>query len=847
MEILINFFGIIRAIFMFIDTVFFGLVDNAYNLISDLAGNRIFDAQVISSIRINLYVIMGLFAFFRIAVILVNSMINPDKLNEKGNGITNVGINILIMFVLLIAVPIVFEKAYEYQGTIVKDHIVEKMFLNTDTLEESDPGRAMQSIAIGSLITWNDNITSCTGKCEDAKKAYENMAAGKTADGTKNYKEGGFKLSSLSKYAAVTGKTSGGDEEFVYNYPPLVTCAVGLFLTYILFSFAIDIGVRTVELVVLEIISPLFIATYIDPKSAKSGPFKNWVTTTLKTYASLFIKLAIISLMLLLVSLIPQIDFSGWKAGSMGQLTLLIAILIFAKKAPEWIGKLIGTDVGLGGLGIGKKLGSAALIGGAVSKALPKLKNGGVSAGVANAVGWYKSLKDSYHKIKKINDEVKANEDKSGSFPKRVLDRRKASSEKRKEEGLTYTEVLKRAVALGASSAIVSAKVGAKANNATAAISAGITGAAETAGRVGISNEGFLTNLKKQIKRLPGKLESTYGSASERADQRETIEKQKKAESWTEGGNNGAQDAGIGKGKVVVGQGDANKVMNAMVKSGIDVTPDSFAAVQYGLNQGKVTLENGEIKGLSASGISLTSDGKINGDVKFGDGTTVSGDAISKDCGGVFDRDSSAMLNQEKFVNSYQTTTVNNYSDNNQTMQQAVSAYNAAKQNVSDDSLRALSLREGFLQALNQFDFGAALNNLSIGDSLSKNLSNIENAINESKKKLNTASDEERSTIEKQIKQLEDMQEKAEDFASKVDENLLNKDENVTGEEVQFYSTMKENMHFITQINDAQKELKQVIDVIPGNTTVDKVNNLAISSKKIDERINSIENKEKKD
>ncbi len=375
MEILIDFVGIIRKIFMTIDTVAFGLVDNAYNLISDLAEAKLFDTDIIETVMGNLYVVMGLFAFFRVAIILVNAMINPDKLTEKGNGIVNVAINILLMFVLLIAVPIFFEKAYEYQGKIVESHVVDKLFLDTKTLENSNPGRAMQSIAIGSLVTWNDNITSCSGKCQDAKTAYENMAAGKTMTGKDDPENGGFKMSSLAKYAAVQ-ETVDNEKEYVYNYTMLVTFAVGCFLTYVLFSFAIDIGVRTIELAVLEIISPLFIATIIDPKSLKSGPFKNWVTITLKTYASLFVKLAIISLALLLISLISQMDFSNWSSG-LGKLTLLISVLIFAKKAPGWIGKLIGIDAGLGGLGIGKKLASAALIGGAVSKGLDGAKNYG--------------------------------------------------------------------------------------------------------------------------------------------------------------------------------------------------------------------------------------------------------------------------------------------------------------------------------------------------------------------------------------------------------------------------------------------------------------------------------------
>ena len=88
--------------------------------------------------------------------------------------------------------------------------------------------------------------------------------------------------------------------------------------------------------------------------------------------------LAIIALMVLLVSIINQSkmfqsmgDVSGWA-----KIFMVIGLLIFAKKAPKWIGDMIGIkgDGGLGGLYIGKKLGGMALAGGLASKGLDKLK-----------------------------------------------------------------------------------------------------------------------------------------------------------------------------------------------------------------------------------------------------------------------------------------------------------------------------------------------------------------------------------------------------------------------------------------------------------------------------------------
>ena len=89
-------------------------------------------------------------------------------------------------------------------------------------------------------------------------------------------------------------------------------------LTYIMLSWSIDIAIRSIELAVLRLISPLFIATIVDPKSTASGGyFNNWLKRYAKTYADLFLKLAIISLAILMISLIQDADIWNTVTGGM--------------------------------------------------------------------------------------------------------------------------------------------------------------------------------------------------------------------------------------------------------------------------------------------------------------------------------------------------------------------------------------------------------------------------------------------------------------------------------------------------------------------------------------------------
>ena len=447
MSILISFIGPLRAICMAIDGVLYSLLDNAYDLVIKLSTAELLKPAAIKSLTENLYIIFGVVAFFRLALLLVNAIIDPEKLNEKGKGLSNIFFRVVGMIILLAVTPFLFEMSYELQGKIVgadaSQNIIFKTILgnnaNIASSDTSNAGKALQNIALSSLITIdksylrnkdenNPAVVLCNYKKikdDNGKvKGYDYtkitnsdeynfcpLVCVSNGDGTctpqggyvygekcdwancrnavdtynEMYVNEDMSPSKLASYVGVSEKIEDENGEkqevYVYNYMFIITGVVGVAMTYIIISFAIDIAVRIFELVVLEILSPLFIATFVDPKSAQSGPFKNWLSAVGKSYASLYIRLAIIALMVLLVSIINQSkmfqsmgDVSGWA-----KIFMVIGLLIFAKKAPKWIGDMIGIkgEGGLGGLSIGKKLGGMFLAGGLASKGLDKLKGQG--------------------------------------------------------------------------------------------------------------------------------------------------------------------------------------------------------------------------------------------------------------------------------------------------------------------------------------------------------------------------------------------------------------------------------------------------------------------------------------
>lgn len=457
MSILLSWLSPLRAICMAIDGIAFSLLDNAYNIVIELSKAEFMDSGTIADITKSLYIVFGVVAFFRLAMVLINSMIDPEKFSEKGKGVSNIFFRIVGMIIILFITPWLFEQAYKIQRTVVgadtNQNIIFQLFLgdnaNIGGHDENgyNAGKALQNIVLSSLITVDDqylvndgatcsyndngqvvdsnnNVVSdvnstcgfipltcvansdgktCTnqggyiydpdtcdwGNCQKAVSVYNEMYVNEDMSPNK-----------LSKWVGTSTdlEDENGEETevYVYDYMFIVTGVAGIFMTYVIISFAIDIAVRIFELVVLQVLSPLFIATFVDPKSTQSGPFKNWLSALGKSYANLFIKLAILALMTFFIMYLNKSemfksmgDVSGWA-----KLFVIIGLLIFAKKAPKWISEILGIKSdGLGGLGIGKKLGGMALAGGLVSKGLDAGKKAlgnkakRVGAGMVNRIG----------------------------------------------------------------------------------------------------------------------------------------------------------------------------------------------------------------------------------------------------------------------------------------------------------------------------------------------------------------------------------------------------------------------------------------------------------------------------
>lgn len=135
------------------------------------------------------------------------------------------------------------------------------------------------------------------------------------------------------------------DSGYAFNYIPFISGIVGIVVIFLLAAMAIDIAIRSIKLVVLRLISPIAIISYIDPKSSEKGAFGNWVKLLIATYIELFLRLALIYFgTFLIVDIIFGLSLPGFSGttGVFATVIIILAILYFIRIAPKFIMNALG-------------------------------------------------------------------------------------------------------------------------------------------------------------------------------------------------------------------------------------------------------------------------------------------------------------------------------------------------------------------------------------------------------------------------------------------------------------------------------------------------------------------------
>lgn len=350
------FSSMIRSFFFTIDHVIYGAIEKVYDLFETISTTTILTQPQIAQVADRIYDLLAIFMIFKVTLSLITYVVSPDSFNDKSSGIGSLVRNVVLVLALLVLTPYLFNYAFQLQGLILKDNIIPKLIFGDEQVNEEvyNAGENLTFITMSafyypdaSVIPGCSELTDADGGAisQSCKEALDNKVSD-TGEGTltstdvNNYVNG-FANKSYGltfRKSLVTAKTA--DDQYVIDYSYFLSTAVGIVILLIIISFCMDVAVRSIKLSFLQLVAPVPIISFIDPKGGKDGMFKKWYKMCFGTYLSLFIRLFVIYFAIYIIKLVGDANMYDVVSGATVtglwlKVFIIIGALMFAKQLPK--------------------------------------------------------------------------------------------------------------------------------------------------------------------------------------------------------------------------------------------------------------------------------------------------------------------------------------------------------------------------------------------------------------------------------------------------------------------------------------------------------------------------------
>lgn len=359
---------VMRQLFGTIDSIVYSFIAVLYNLLMDLANAVIINNAQINDFMRRMYVIIGVVMLFKITFSLVTYVVSPEQFTDKNKGVQKLIQHVIISLVLIIVTPWGFSMLYDFQSAILTDQIIPNFILgvDSDSVDANMPSfvfsdRCCEKGTNGKCL---DNGQMLTMQAQDQGN-YIAMVAFRPFFQPSPEAPDSSIPSSYCTSTQVNGitvgqiirnelikkdiKDSNGDKTYVIEYRFFLSTVIGIFIALIFVSFCFDVAIRSIKLAFLQLIAPIPILSYIDPKSGKDTMLMKWFKDVGTTWAGLFIRLAAVFFGIYIISLVGKVEaregtqFLSSKFWM--DLFVIIGALMFAKQLPKLIEQLTGFKV----------------------------------------------------------------------------------------------------------------------------------------------------------------------------------------------------------------------------------------------------------------------------------------------------------------------------------------------------------------------------------------------------------------------------------------------------------------------------------------------------------------------
>lgn len=353
----------VRSLFGTLDSIAYTLFSWVMQLIFDIAEVSTSDAfnNFYGEIQSRIYAVLAIFMLFKVTISMLTYLVNPDSITDKSNGIGKLSTRIIVSLVMLIAFPYAFQFLNRVQPHVLE--ALPRVILGTQPSSYSDLGSQMENAGQNIAFQTYNGVFFNTN-CAD-KEAQVGVSNGNPCFQYENSVQGAVDH--------LNDPADGDNNSYKYDYMPLIGFVVAIVMTLILLGYCVDIAVRVFKLIILQLIAPIPIISYVDPKASKDGAFNKWIKMVISVWADLFIKLGIIYFIMLVISelftsgailnLTNNLFGDSYFRGGLVTLALIVGLLFFAKDAPKFICDAMGIKMGENGKlfgGLGKSAGAIA-------------------------------------------------------------------------------------------------------------------------------------------------------------------------------------------------------------------------------------------------------------------------------------------------------------------------------------------------------------------------------------------------------------------------------------------------------------------------------------------------------
>ena len=343
---------LLRSVFFIIDGLIYGVAGLFFKFALEFVNINDFInlSNVLSRVSQVIYSFLAIFMFFRVSFSLLQWLVDPDKMADKELGAKKIVINVMICLFLIVAVPKVFEVAMNVQDKVIKENLIGQAIYGDENVKVNDVGETLARATWGLFIRPADNLIDANIFINETEvwDNYFNVSQGVNDDAE----------ALLKLFGVLNSKTVIVAGEYKLTYLFFISTIVGLYLCWTFVKLAIDFAYRAIKMFMLQLLSPIAIISYIDPKSSKNGVFAKWLKETVKTYISLFVRIACYSIAALLMNEFVKSLYERETStinkiliingDTFISLIYILAIIAFVKNAPKFIDGILGTEISKG-------------------------------------------------------------------------------------------------------------------------------------------------------------------------------------------------------------------------------------------------------------------------------------------------------------------------------------------------------------------------------------------------------------------------------------------------------------------------------------------------------------------